>query len=97
MVALPARSYLTRIAAAFEALQLSPGFDEPREGEQMGNRKPHYTGPQRHAEGDHGEKTHRAIIRQLQSRTHEKPKAELLEKERKKAEPTGKRRRPSSP
>ena len=36
----------------------------------MGNRKPHDTGPQRHAEGQHGEKTHRRFIEQLQeSRT----------------------------
>lgn len=34
----------------------------------MGNRKPHDTGPQRHAEGQHGEKTHRRFIEQLQER-----------------------------
>ena len=32
----------------------------------MGNRKPHDTGPQRHAEGQHGEKTHRRFIEMLQ-------------------------------
>jgi hypothetical protein len=32
----------------------------------MGNRKPRDTGPQRHAEGQHGEKTHRRFIEQLQ-------------------------------
>ena len=31
----------------------------------MGNRKPHDTGPQRHAEGQHGEKTHRRFIEML--------------------------------
>ena len=38
----------------------------------MGNRKPRDTGPQRHAEGQHGEKTHRRFIEQLQeSRTRD--------------------------
>ena len=38
----------------------------------MGNRKPHDTGPQRHAEGQHGEKTHRRFVDQLQeSRTRD--------------------------
>lgn len=32
----------------------------------MGNRKRHDTGPQRHAEGQHGEKTHRRFIEMLQ-------------------------------
>ena len=32
----------------------------------MGKRKPHDTGPQRHAEGQHGEKTHRRFIEMLQ-------------------------------
>lgn len=32
----------------------------------MGNRKKREQGPQQHAEGDHGEKTHRRIVEQLQ-------------------------------
>jgi hypothetical protein len=32
----------------------------------MGNRKRRAPGPQRHAEGQHGEKTHRRFIEQLQ-------------------------------
>lgn len=32
----------------------------------MGNRKPHDTGPQRHAEGQHGDKTHRRFMEMLQ-------------------------------
>lgn len=35
----------------------------------MGNRKPHDTGPQRHAEGQHGDRTHRRFIEQLQEST----------------------------
>lgn len=42
----------------------------------MGNRKPHHTGPQRHAEGQHGEKTHRRFIEMLQeSRKGDAPAA----------------------
>ena len=33
----------------------------------MGNRKKRVPGPQRHAEGQHGEKTHRHVIEQLQT------------------------------
>jgi hypothetical protein len=33
----------------------------------MGNRKKRQPGPQKHAEGAHGEKTHRRLIEQLQS------------------------------
>jgi hypothetical protein len=35
-------------------------------GRSMGNRKRREPGPQHHAEGEHGEKTHRALIGQLQ-------------------------------
>jgi hypothetical protein len=58
----------------------------------MGNRKPHQTGPQRHAEGDHGEKTRRHIIEQLQGGPHEEPEKERVAKKRKKAAFEGKRR-----
>jgi hypothetical protein len=58
----------------------------------MGNRKPHQTGPQKHAEGDHGEKTHQHIMEQLQAGPHEEPVAERVDKKRKKAAYEGKRR-----
>jgi hypothetical protein len=58
----------------------------------MGNRRPHQTGPQRHAEGDHGEKTRRAIIEQLQAGPHEEPVDQRVEQKRKKAAYEGKRR-----
>jgi len=35
----------------------------------MGNRKARRPGPQRHAEGQHGERTHRRFIEQLQEGT----------------------------
>ena len=58
----------------------------------MGNRKPRQTGPQRHAEGEHGEKTHRHIIEQLQAGPREEPLVERLDKKHKKAAYEGKRR-----
>ena len=46
----------------------------------MGNRKPRDTGPQRHAEGQHGEKTHRRFIEQLhESRTRDVESEALTE------------------
>jgi hypothetical protein len=33
----------------------------------MGNRKRREAGPQQHAEGQHGEKTHRRLLEQLQA------------------------------
>jgi hypothetical protein len=58
----------------------------------MGNRKPHRTGPQDHAEGDHGGKTRRRIIEQLHSRPSEEPKVITLLKKRLRAAFEGKRR-----
>jgi hypothetical protein len=58
----------------------------------MGNRKPHQTGPQDHAEGDHGAKTRRHIIEQLQSSPREEPKMVLILKKRVRAAFRGKRR-----
>lgn len=49
-------------------------------------------GPQMHAEGEHGEKTHDRIIEQLQSGPHEEPTAARLDRARKKSAWTGKRR-----
>jgi hypothetical protein len=37
----------------------------------MGNRKKRQPGPQQHAEGQHGTRTHRRFIEQLQEGTHE--------------------------
>lgn len=46
----------------------------------MGNRKPRDTGPQRNAEGQHGEKTHRRFVEQLQqSRTRQADTGPLTE------------------
>jgi hypothetical protein len=49
-------------------------------------------GPQKHAEGDHGDKTRQHLIDQLHSGPHEMPKAEIAKQKRKKAGFEGKRR-----
>lgn len=58
----------------------------------MGNRKAKQQGPQDHAEGDHGEKTRRHIMEQLQSRPREEPAEQVVEKKRTRAAYAGKRR-----
>lgn len=58
----------------------------------MGNRKQRRPGPQDHAEGDHGGKTRRRIVEQLQSRPREQPEAERLAAEHRTAAVDGKRR-----
>jgi hypothetical protein len=58
----------------------------------MGNRKPRQPGPQDHAEGDHGRKTRRHIIEQLQSRPSEEPVEQVMETRQNKAAYEGKRR-----
>jgi hypothetical protein len=58
----------------------------------MGNRKPHQPGPQAHAEGDHGDKTRRAIIEQLQSGPHEEPEEQRVDEQHRMAAYAGKRR-----
>jgi hypothetical protein len=58
----------------------------------MGNRKPHQPGPQDHAEGDHGRKTRRQILAQLQSGPRQEPEVIRLLKKRIRAAFRGKRR-----
>jgi hypothetical protein len=49
-------------------------------------------GQQTHAEGDHGEKTHEAIMRQLRAGPHEAPVRVIKAEKRKVAAESGKRR-----
>jgi hypothetical protein len=58
----------------------------------MGNRKPHQTGPQDHAEGEHGRKTQQQILEQLRSGPRQEPQVVRLLKKRIKAAFHGKRR-----
>jgi hypothetical protein len=58
----------------------------------MGNRKPHQTGPQDHAEGEHGRKTRGQILEQLQSGPRQEPRIVRLLKKRIRAAFRGRRR-----
>jgi hypothetical protein len=49
-------------------------------------------GPQKHAQGDHGEKTRDAIVRQLEAGPHEEPVRVIKAEKRKAAADSGKRR-----
>jgi hypothetical protein len=49
-------------------------------------------GQQTHAQGEHGEKTHEAILRQLKTGPHEAPVRVIKEEKRKAAAERGKRR-----
>ncbi len=49
-------------------------------------------GKQKHAEGDHGEKTHEAIMHQLKAGPHEAPVRVIRAEKRKAAAESGKRR-----
>jgi hypothetical protein len=58
----------------------------------MGHRRKRTTGPQNHAEGQHGERTHARFIEQLHEAPPEEPVEERVERKRKKAAYQGKRR-----
>lgn len=58
----------------------------------MGNRKRQQPGPQDHAEGDHGQKTRRQILEQLQSRPRQEPELVRVLKQRIRSAFRGKRR-----
>jgi hypothetical protein len=58
----------------------------------MGNRKPRRTGPQDHAEGEHGQKTRRQNLEQLQSGPQQQPPVVHRLKERIEGALRGKRR-----
>lgn len=49
-------------------------------------------GPQAHAEGQHGEKTHERLVEQLREGPHEEPTEERLERDQHRAALEGKRR-----
>ena len=61
------------------------------------SKRPHRTvgeqkGPQVHAEGAHGDKTHRAILEQLRAGPHEEPVTVIKARKRAEAASQGKRR-----
>jgi hypothetical protein len=58
----------------------------------MGNRRKRVTGPQSHAEGQHGARTHARFIEQLHEAPSREPVSERLERDHKKAAREGKRR-----
>jgi hypothetical protein len=58
----------------------------------MGNRRKRAPGPQKHAEGQHGEQTHKRFIEQLHEAPPDEPVDERLEREHDEAAYEGKRR-----
>lgn len=56
------------------------------------DRSAHQKGPQVHAEGQHGSKTHAHLIEQLQSGPHRESREDRVERERTEAAYEGKRR-----
>jgi hypothetical protein len=58
----------------------------------MGNRRKRAPGPQKHAEGQHGEQTRKRFIEQLHEAPPEEPVDERLEREHDEAAYEGKRR-----
>jgi hypothetical protein len=58
----------------------------------MGNRRKRAPGPQKHAEGQHGEQTHKRFIEQLREAPPDEPVDERLEREHDEAAYEGKRR-----
>jgi hypothetical protein len=58
----------------------------------MGNRRKRIPGPQKHAEGQHGERTHARFIEQLHEAPPKEAVAERLERDRRRSAFNGKRR-----
>ena len=69
---------------------LAQGQEQVRDSKH--HRHDHQKGPQVHAEGQHGAKTHARIIEQLHARPAEEPLEKRVEGKRRKAANEGKRR-----